>query len=322
MISMTVRSLAASFLIGVSAVLSAADLLSVIPRQPGQVVKINLQGVTGSDAIQNDVIQNLFRQSGIDEKSQNINHISTLIDEILVVTPVLTEDNTFVFVKTKVPENVFCQKMTELTGIRHSSVKSGDRTENRIVLPATAGFPGISPKERTIAFVFLDKNIAVFAKDSLEDYWKCKPFGLPPARQKLLMEPQALVSGFFEPDPEFLRRNPMVPPFRLAFYSLAALPGGALRIKAFAECPDENSANLVQMQLQQFIMVGGILLNQAAPDLTPEWMSMFQIQRKQTGISLQADISANFLARLAETSEKIAGNLNPAAEPPKKESRN
>ncbi len=319
--SMKLRCLAVSVLIGISAALPA-DIYTFLPRKPGQVLKIGLQDMTGANTIQKDLVQNLFRQSGIDEKKQNPAVLSTLGDSIFVVTPVLTEDCFLIFVKTKVPEDVFCRKLTELTGFRQTSVRSGNRTEYRIDFPATANFPGISPKQRTFAFAFLDKDVVVFAKDSLEDYWKCKTYGLPASRQRLLEGNKLLAAGFFEPDPEFLRKNPMVPPFSLASYSLAALPAGALQIKASAECPDDDSANLVQMQVQQVIMVGGILLNQTAPDLTPEWMSMFQVQRKGTAVFLKADISANFIARLAEASEKIAGNLNPPADPPKKEQRN
>ncbi len=316
------RCLAVFSLIAISIVLPAADIYSFIPRQPGQVLKIDLHDIANQNTIQKDLVQNLFRQSGIDEKKYNPNNISTLGESIFVVTPVLTEDSTLIFVKTKVPENVFCQKLTELTGFRHTSVKSGNRTEYRIAIPETASFPGISPKERTFAFAFLDKDVVVFAKDSLNNYWNCKTYGLPPSRQRLLEGNKLLAAGFFEPSVEFLQDNPLFPPFRLASYSLGSISGGALRLKASVDCPDDNSANQVQMQLQQFIMVGGILLNQTTPDLTPEWMSMFRIQRKQTAIFLNADISANFIARLTEASEKIAGNLNPATEPPKKESRN
>lgn len=303
----------------------AADVWSLIPSQSGQVLKINLRNFAGSNTVQGDLVRNFFRQAGFDEKKHDPSVFCELTEEILIVTPVLAEDNTLVFVKTKVPEAVFCARMTELTGIRYTTVRAGNRTENRFILPQSGYLPGIAPKQRVIAFAFIDNNVAVFAKDSLSGYMNCKRYGLPQAKRRLLAGPRLLAVGFFEPDPGFLEKTPLFPPFRLAYYSLEILSNGSLRIKASADCPDENSANQVQMQVQQFIMVGSILLNQKAPDLTQEWISMFRVQRNKLTISLAADISASFIARLAEISRQVTESPDPGPSParsPGKDLRN
>ena len=91
-----------------------------------------------------------------------------------------------------------------------------------------------------------------------------------------------------------------------------------MRIRAAAECPDEKAASQVQVQLQQYVMLGGILLNQAAPELAQEWMSMVRIRRTKTEVLLNADISASFIMGLSAASAQLAESLNPPAETPTK----
>lgn len=319
MMPMKIRCLTAvAILISIPIMISAADIWNLIPSRSGQVLKIDLGGgSSGSNLVRQDLIRNFFRQAGVDEKKNQPGLLCELAERIVIVTPVLTEDSTLVFVQTKVPEAEFCKKLTELLGVRPASVQAGSRTVHRIVLPrSNAPFPGIPPAERVIAFSFLGNRLAVFAKDSLAGYWGCKQYGLPPAKRQFFLKNKSLAAGFFEPDADFLQNVPLFPPFRTAFYSMDLLPDGALRIRASAECPDDKSADQVQMQIQQYVMVGGVLLNQSVPELAPEWMNMFQVRRNGTSISLAADVSAAFIARLSEVSEKMAGNLNPGTGSP------
>lgn len=296
----------------------AAEICDLLPAGAGQVLRIDLRDAAGKGAIRDDLLRQLSRQSGLDEKKLGPEVLVETIGEVLVVTPSLTDDYTLVFVKTKVTEGEFCRKLTERTGLKVDSVKVGEKTEKRLFIPSGSLFPGISTKPRTVAFVFLEKNIAVFAKDTLTPYWAFKQYGISPAKRRYLESAGALVAGFIEPDAAFLKENPFFPPVSLAYYSLAGDPSGGVRIRAAAECPDEKAASQVQVQLQQYVMLGGIFLNQAAPELAQEWMGMVRVRRKKTEVLLNADISASFIMGLSAASAQLTESLNPTAETPKK----
>ena len=286
--------------------LPAADVIDFVPRHSRQVLQINLADIAGMEMTRDDMIRSVFRQAGFEKGKNDADEFISLIDKILIVTPVLTESETFVFVKTKVKENEFCRSLHEKTGIRQISVKNGTRTEYQIILPETSKFPGIARRQRIFVFTFLTENIAVFAKDSLINYWKYKNLGLSKQKRKYLNIPQALAAGFVEPEPAFMQENPFLPPFQEAVYSLAAGPAGSLCIRAWAECQDETIANQTQMFLQQYIMVGGMLLNQAAPELMQEWINSVKVSRTGTKVFIRGDFSRDFINRLTTASEKLA----------------
>ena len=295
-----------------------AGIYDHVPAGSGQILRIDLRDSAGKGAVRDDLLQQLSRQSGLDEKKLGPEVFLETIEEVLVVTPSLTDDYTLVFVKTKVSEEVFCRKLTERTGLSVQPVKVLDRTENRVFIPSGSLFPGLSAKPRTVAFVFLEKDIAVFSKDTLTPYLTLKRYGVSPEKRRYLESAGALVAGFIEPDAGFLKENPFFPPLRLAYYSLTSEPSGGVRIRAAAECPDEKTASQVQVQVQQYVMLGGILLNQAAPELAQEWMSMIRVRRKTTEVLLDADISASFIMSLSAASAQLTESLNPPAETPKK----
>ena len=295
----------------------AAEICDLVPAGSGLVLRIDLRDAAGKGAVRDDLLRQLSRQSGLDEKKLGPEVFVETIGEVLVVTPSLTDDYTLVFVKTKVTEEVFCRKLTEKTALKVETVKVLDRTEKRLFIPSGSLFPGISAKPRTVAFAFLEKDIAVFAKDTLVPYWAFKRYGIAPAKRRHLESNGALVTGFIEPDAGFLRENPFFPPLRLAYYSLAGEPSGGVRIRAAAECPDEKAASQVQVQLQQYVMLGGIFLNQSAPELAQEWLSMVRVRRTKTEVFLDADISASFIMGLSAASAQLTENLNPKADNPK-----
>ena len=296
----------------------AAGIFDLIPSRSGQVLRIRLPDSAEKGAvIREDVLQQFFRLSGLDEEKVPRGVLLETIEEVLIVTPVLMEDYTLIFVKTKVSEEVFCRRLTEQTGLPIQPVTVNGRTEKRLNLPAVEFFPGVPAKPRTIVFTFLEKNIAVFAKDSLADYLAGKRNGLSPAKQRNLASAGALVTGFIEPNFDFLKENPFFPPLRLMFYSLAGDSSGGLRIRVYAECLDEKSATQVQMQIQQYVMLGGILLNQAAPELAPMWVSMIRVRRNNSDVFLEADLSAEFIMGLSAASDKLSANLNLPSDPPK-----
>lgn len=300
---------------GGSALTFAGDLLDYVPRRSAQVMKIDFSVLNEMKSFRNDVLREVVRQSGVEDGKRDGETVLSMVKECLIVTPVLTEDYTLVFIKTKMTEDGFCKKLAELTGVRHIPVKTGNRTENRITLAKTRSFPGSSLKARTFAFAFLEKDIVVFAKNTLSGYWNYRTYGLLKPERASLKVPQALIAGFLEMSSGFLTENPMLPPFHRVVYSLVPGSAGSLRISAAAECPGEEAARQVQIQIQQYVMVGGIFLNQTSPELMQEWMNSVKVRGEGSRVLLTADFSKRFLDLLAETSEKVAGNVNSSPEP-------
>ena len=299
----------------------AGDLLNHVPRRSAQAMRIDFSTVNNLESFRNDALRDIVRQTGVADGKLDFETIQSMINEILIVTPILTEDYTLIFVKTKVTEEVFCKKLTELTGSRQVSVKIAGRTEKRITA-AARGFPDGSLKTRTFAFAFLDRDVVVFAKDTLAPYWNYRLYGLMKPDRAALQVPKALVAGFLEMSSDFLMENPMLPPFQRVTYALASGPAESLRINAVAECPGEEAAKQVQIQLQQYVMVGGIFLNQAAPELMQEWMNAVKVRSEGPKVLLTADFSKRFLTQLAETSGKMAENIGrPASSAEGKEKR-
>ena len=174
-------------------------------------------------------------------------------------------------------------------------------------------------KKRTFAVRFLCPNVAVFAKDGLSNYRSTA--GLPEKKRKELNVPKALVSGFVEFTPEFLADNPYLPQIQRAVYSLSGGKDGSVRIQAAAVCADEKMANQTMIQVQQFVMVGGLMLNQVDPELMQEWITSVRVGRDKNAVSVNAFFTKSFINRLAAASEKAAEELNPpppAAKPEKK----
>ena len=303
---MKISMIAVQFLLLVSNLLPAVEMTDFVPRHSRQVLQINLTEIIGMEAVRDDMIRTFFRQTGFEKKNNPTENISSSIDKILLVTPVLTESETFVFIQTKVKKDEFCRRLNEAAEIRQIPVKNENRTEYRILLPETDLIPGIAAKKRIFVFTFLTDNIAVVAKDSLAGYWKYKAFGLPVQKRKYLTVPNSLAAGYMETDPAFLQENPFLPPFQEAVYSLAAAaPAGSLDLKAWARCADETAANQTRMQLQQYVMVGGLLLNQTAPELMQEWINAVRVSGTGEKVFLNAFFSRDFLTRLTAASEKL-----------------
>jgi len=288
--------------------LSAAETLDFIPRHSSQVLQISLTDISRMETTRNDMIRSFLRQTGLEKGRNGSEKLISSIDKIVIVTPVLTKAETFVFIKTKGKGSELLRRLNEETGLRQISVKNGNLTEYWITLRETGMIPGVAPRKRTFVFTFLADNVAVIAKDSLAGYWKYKNRGLPERKRKYLKVPQALAAGFIETDPEFLRENPFFPPLQEAVYSLAAGPAGSLRIQVRAGCPDEKTANQTQMLMQQYIMIGGMLLNQTGPELMQEWMDTIKVSRTGSAVFLSGVFSRNFLDRLTAASEKLAEN--------------
>ena len=64
------------------------------------------------------------------------------------------------------------------------------------------------------------------------------------------------------------------------------------------------------MQAQQYVMVGGIMLNQLDPELMQEWLTSVKATRDKTAVNLNAYFSKRFITRLTEASDKLAATLN------------
>ena len=292
-----------------AALLTAAEIYDFIPRHSQQAIQINLDVLQRMENLRDDVVRNVFRHSGIDNKKCNINNFNGLVKKIIIVTPVLTDDLTFVLIKTGMPETEFCRRLEEVTGIRQTLVGTPPARFRTVTFAGSELFPGLPTKKRTFAFAFLAPDIAVFAKDDLKAWQQCGNPGLPEEKRKRLALPKAFAAGFFETTPEFLADNPLLPQIRSASYFLSPGPADSLLIGAAASCADEKTAELTQKQIQQYIMVGAIILNQVDPDLMQDWLSSVRVDRKQNRIRLNAFFTRQFLTKLDNASDKLSENM-------------
>ena len=96
--------------------------------------------------------------------------------------------------------------------------------------------------------------------------------------------------------------------------ALCGLPADFL--VSAAECPGEEAAKQMQMQVQQYVMIGGIFLNQTAPELMQEWMNAVKVRSEGPKVRLTADFSKRFLEQLAATSEKMTEKADPPTASP------
>ena len=290
--------------------LCANEIYRFIPSHSQQVVQINLSDITGLEAVKNDLILNVNRQIGLDQKDDKMLNVGSYIDKIIAVTPDLTVDETWIFVKSKISEAEFCRKLEKLAGAKLIPVRGTSPAERRFTLQGNQLFPGIALEKRTFALSFLTGNVAVIAKNDLSGYRKFKDSGLDKRKQKELAVPHSLAAGYSEISAQFLAENPFLPRIRRAVYSLRAGKDGSLQIRASAVCADEELANQTLMQVQQYVMVGGIFLNQLDPELMQEWMTSVNVHRNNITVNLNAYFSKRFITRLAEATEKMAGSLN------------
>lgn len=292
--------------------LCANDIYRFIPRHSQQVVQINLSDITGLETVKQDLIRNVNRQTGLDQKDDKMLNFGSFIDKIIAVTPDLTVDETCIFVQFKISEAEFCRKLEELAGVKLILVPGTRPAERRFVLQGNQLFPGIVLEKRTFALAFLTGNVAVIAKNDLSFYRKFKELGLDERKRKELTVPHALAAGYTEISAQLLAENPFLPRILRAVYSLAAGKDESLYIRVSATCADEELANQTLMQVQQYVMIGGIVLNQLDPELMQEWMTSVKVNRDKTAVNLNAYFSKRFITRLAEGSEKMTGSLNPA----------
>jgi hypothetical protein len=301
-------------------VLFANEIHKFIPSNSQQVLQVNLKDLAGMESIRQDLVSNINRQTGLDPKNEKVQDFSNLIETVVAVTPDLMVDETFIFVKSKITEAEFCRKIEELTGSKLVTVPGTDPAERRFTVEGNHIFPGVALKKRTFAVRFLSPNVAVFAKDGLSNYRSSA--GLPEKKRKELNVPKALVSGFVEFTPEFLADNPYLPQIQRAVYSLSGGKDGSVWIQASAVCADEKMAKQTLIQVQQFVMVGGLMLNQVDPELMQEWVTSVRVGQNKNAVSVNAFFTKSFITRLAAASEKAAEELNPpppaAAKPEKK----
>ena len=292
-----------------SAFLTAAEIYDFIPRHSQQALQINLDVLQGMESFQDDMVRNVFRHSGIDNKKYNTNEFNSLIEKIIIVTPVLTEDRIFVLIKTRMPEQEFCRRLEEITGIRQTIAGTPPAQVRTVTFSESELFSGLPYKKRTFAFTFLKPDIAVFAKNDLTAWRQYGDRGLPEQSRKKLAVPKALAAGFLKTSPEFLADNPLLPQILKASYAIFPGPAKSLVIKAAASCADEKSADLTQKQFQQYIMVGGIVLNQVDPELMQDWLSSVRINREKNRILLNAFFTRQFLTKLENASGKLSENM-------------
>ena len=292
--------------------LSANDIYKFIPRNSQQVLQVNLSSIIGMETIKQDLIRNVNRQAGLDQKNDKLLNFSDLIEKIVVVTPDLTVDRTYLFVKFKMTETEFCRKLEETAGVKLVTVPGSSPVERRFSFDGEQLFPGAAMKKRTFALAFLTGNVAIIAKDDLTGYRQIKDTGLSRTKQLELQKPKKLAAGFVELTPAFLAENPYLPQIQRAVYSLSAGNDGSLQINASAVCADEQTANQTLMQVQQYIMVGGIVLNQLDPELMQEWLVSVKAVRDQNAVSVNGNFTRSFINRLSEASEKLAGTLKQA----------
>ena len=289
--------------------LTAADIYDFIPRHSQQAIQINLNVLQGMESLRDDMVRNVFRHSGIENKKYNINDFNNLVEKIIIVTPVLTEDLSFVLIQTRMPEKEFCHRLEEMTGIRQTLAGTPSAQVRTVTFSGAEILPGLPTKKRTFAFAFLSPDIAVFAKDDLTAWRQYRDPGLSEQKRKNLAVPKALAAGFFETTPAFLADNPFLPQILGMSYSLSPGPANSLLIKAAAFCADEKMADLTHKQFQQYVMVGGIFLNQVDPELMQDWLTSVRINRDKNRIFLNAFFTREFLTRLESASVKLSENM-------------
>ena len=295
--------------------LCANEIYRFIPSNSQQVLQINLKDLAGMESIRQDLVSNINRQTGLDPKNEKMQDFGNLIEKIIAVTPDLMVDETFIFVKIKITEAEFCRKIEELTGSKLVPVPGPAPVERRFIIEGNHIFPGVALKKRTFAVRFMGPNVAVFAKDSCFKLGLFSSIGISEKKLKELNMPKALVSGFVEFTPEFLADNPYLPQIQRAVYSLSGEKDGSVQIQAAAVCADEKMASQTQIQVQQFVMVGGLMLNQVDPELMQEWITSVRVGRDKNAVSLNAFFTKSFINRLAAASEKAAEELNPPSPP-------
>ena len=299
----------------------AADIYDFVPRQSDQVIQIDLTDIPGMESVKNDLAGTFSRQTGIDGKSDKYATISKDIAKILIVTPNLTEDETFVIVGLKVPENDFCRDLEKLTGTQHTVVKHGNRIERQVVLQKGNSLLGVPYKKRTFVYSFPAVGVAVFAKKTLDRYFTNKPWGLLKPDRTPFQNPLALVSGFTRMNPQLLQDNPLLPPFYRAVYSLSPGQAGSIRFQGEFSCTDAKSAEIVKQQLRQYVNIGGFLLNQYDPELMREWMQQVKINSSPTAVTINGELSRAFLERLAAASEQMSAAVRTGRKPPRTKSQ-
>lgn len=290
--------------------LPANEIYRFIPRHSQLVLQVNPGYAAAMETVRQDLIRNIGRQAGLDEKNDNLPDLSSLIEKILVVIPDLTVDETCIFVKIKCNEAEFLRKIKELTGINLAPVQGTVPAERRFTIEGNQLSLGGIGKKRTFALAFLTGNVLVLAKDNLSGYRKFRDFGLPEKKRKELAVPKALAAGYAEITAAFLAEYPYLPRIQRAVYALTAGNDGSLQIHAAADCADENSTGQAFMQAQQYIMVGGIVLNQLNPELMQEWMNSVKAGRDKTTVTVTGKFSGSFIKRLADASGKLAGTMN------------
>lgn len=298
-----------------------ADIYDFVPRQSDQVIQIDLTDIPGMESVKKDLTDTFSRQTGIDGKSDKYVAISKDIAKILIVTLNLTEDETFVIVGLRVPENDFCRDLEKLTGVQHAVVKRASRIERQFVLQKGNSILGIPFKKRTFVYSFPAVGVAVFAKNTLDRYFAGKPWGLPKADRTPFQYPTALVSGFTRMNPQLLQDNPLLPPFYRTVYSLSAGQAGSIRFQGEFSCTDAESAEMVKQQLRQYVNIGGFLLNQYDPELMREWMQQVKINSSSTAVTVNGELSRAFLERLAAASEQMSAAVRTGRKPPRNKSQ-
>jgi len=295
--------------------LCANEIYRFIPSNSQQVLQINLKDLAGMESIRQDLVSNINRQTGLDPKNEKVQDFSNLIDKVVAVTPDLMVDETFIFVKFKITEAECCRKIEELTGTKLVTVPGIKPVERRFTVEGNHIFPGVALKKRTFAVRFMGPNVAVFAKDSCFKLGLFSSIGISEKKLKELNVPKALVSGFVEFTPDFLADNPYLPQIQRAVYSLSGGKDGSVRIQASAVCADEKMANQTLIQIQQYVMVGGLMLNQVDQELMQEWITSIRAGRDKNTVSVNAFFTKSFITRLTAASEKAAAELNPPSSP-------
>lgn len=281
--------------------LSAAGISDFIPRQSQQVIRINVTEILGKGNVSSLVALETFRHIGFQTDMLNRPDIKNLCEYILVVTPDLTKKGTFVFVKTKMTEPAFTAAFSRLAGGRHVSVNGSERSL-KLTLPSNV--PGEPDSVKTIVYRFLSSDVVVFAVDSLASYWR-HPRGVPAGELRDNLIPDAWISGFTAADKRFQQKYPFIPPFRRAVYSVRG-SSRDLSLNCRLTAADEQSAGLLCGAFQQnVVLLGGIMLNKAAPELVQDWINAFRISRNGSAVSVTAVFPESFLNRLSAAS----GNL-------------
>ena len=296
------------------AALQAKTVYKFIPAQSQLVVQVNLDNSDGFEAIRKDLIVSMNRQAGLNQDNGPFSDLDDLISKIIIVTPVLTVDETFIFLELKKNASEFCRKLEEKTGLKLVSVKGSGTgfPEKRFTVDEKTAFSitGLASPKRTFALGFLSEKAVVLAKDNLSGYRKFSSVGLSEQDRKKLKQPKALAAGYIEMTAAFLEDYPYLPPIRRGVFSLTVFKNGSLLIRADAVCADEKTAGQTLMQVQQYIMVGGIVLNQLDPELMQDWMASVRAGQSEKTVTVNGNFTKNFISRLAASSEKLAGTLN------------